>query len=165
MGKILIYLSLIATVLLIVLSSCNTGGCTELRSAIPRAEFYSSTTAQTISIDSLQISGVGAPGDSILYKSSQRLSTIYLPMPAQKESVQWRIAYMQSSLAAYNLADTISMDYDRMPWFAGEECGAMYKYRIKKLDYTRNIIDSVALSDSLVENIEKTNIAIYLRTN
>ena len=165
MGKVLIFACCVIISLCAIVSGCNTTGCTELRSAVPRAEFYSSSSLSTISVDSVQISGIGAPGDSILYGPPERLSTIYLPMPAQTNSVRWRFAYVQKALAAFNIADTVTIDFDRTPWFAGEECGAMYKYRITNLAYTRNIIDSIALPDSMVVNVEKTNLAIYFRTN
>lgn len=147
-----------------LLTSCNSGGCTDLRSAVPRADFYSSATLSAITVDSLQITGIGAPGDSVLYGPSSRISSVYLPMPAEVDKVSWRFAYMQSFLAAINLADTVSLSFDRTPWFAGEECGAMYKYKIKEVSYTTNIIDSVGIADSVVVNIEQATLNIYFRT-
>lgn len=163
MGKILIYSVLIALVAAGAVTSCNSGGCTELRSSVPRADFYS-TAGQSITIDSLGITGIGAPGDSVLYGPGKRLSTVTLPMPPLTNTVSWRFAYMQADLAAFGVADTITMDFDRTPWFAGEECGAMYKYRILRLAYTTNIIDSVALVDSVVINVDTPTLNIYFRT-
>lgn len=164
MGKILIILAALTLFASAFLTSCDTGGCTDLRSSVPRADFYSSATEKQIVIDSLQITGVGAPGDSVLYGPGSRLSSVYLPMPAQTNTVKWRIAYMQSDLAGYDVADTISLDFERQPWFAGEECGAMYKYRITRLEYTNYLIDSVALADSLVINVDRATLNIYFRT-
>ena len=154
----------IATALVVALSGCNSGGCTELRSSVPRAVFYSSTTSGQISLDSLLITGIGVPGDSTLYGPSERLSSVYLPMPALVNHVGWRIAYMHKSLAEFDVADTITLDFDRTPWFAGEECGAMYKYKITRLDYTCNLIDSVVLVDSMVVNIDNATLNVYFRT-
>lgn len=171
MGKILSRRLLAPVVTLVIatvpylLTSCNTAGCTELRSAVPRADFYSSATGKTISIDSLSISGLGAPDDAELYGPADRLSSVYLPMPALKDRVEWRIAYMQKALAEYDIADTITLDFERTPWFAGAECGAMYKYRINRLAYTTNVIDSVALTDSLVINVETVTMAVYFCTS
>ena len=165
MGKILTILCCALSALSAVLSGCNTAGCTELRSSVPCANFYSSTTGKAITVDSLQITGVGVPGDSVLYGPSQRLTQIYLPMPAAVDKVSWRLAYMQKALADYDVADTVTMQFERMPWFGGEECGAMYKYRITRLDYTDYVIDSVVLIDSLVSNVEQTTMTIYFRTN
>lgn len=166
MGKILTYLFVGISFAAILLSgsSCNTGGCTELKSAIPRADFYSSSTGRTITVDSLAIIGIGAPGDSTLYSPSSHNSMVYLPMPPEASTVSWRFAYMPVELAKYDVADTITLDFDRYPWFAGVECGAMYKYRITNLRYTRYVIDSIAIPDSTVINVEKANLNIYFRT-
>ena len=164
MGKILAILSCLLLALCPVLTACDTGGCTELRSSVPRADFYSSASGSKISVDSLQISGIGAPGDSILYGPRTRLSSVNLPMPAQENSVRWRIAYVQSQLAELGLADTISIDFERYPWFGGEECGAMYKYRITRLSSTYVLIDSVVIVDSLVINVDRPTLNIYFRT-
>lgn len=164
MGKILIAAACCLIACACVLTGCNSGGCTELRSSVPRADFYNSSTNSAITVDSLQITGVGVPGDSILYGPSTRNKTVYLPMPAEVNSVQWRIAYMQTELARRGIADTVSIDFDRTPWFAGEECGAMFKYRITRLATTTNVIDSVVLVDSVVVNVDAVTFKIYFRT-
>ena len=164
MGKFLIISCITLLSVSGLLISCNTSGCTEMRTSVPRADFYSAETEQKIIIDSLEIVGIGAPNDSILYKSGERLSSIYLPMPALIDKVEWRIGYMQKNLREFDIADTIKMKYKRYPWFAGEECGAMYKYKITELSYTQNLIDSIGLVDSLVINVDEPTLNIYFRT-
>ncbi len=171
MGKVLSrrLIALVVPAVLVIaplfLTGCNTSGCTELRSAVPRADFYDAATQKAITLDSLSISGIGAPNNAELYGPSDRITSVYLPMPALKDRVQWRIAYMQHALAIMDVADTITLDFERTPWFAGSECGAMYKYRINSLSYTTNVIDSVALTDSLVINVETATLAVYFRTS
>lgn len=165
MGKILVIAATVVLTLGAVLTGCNSGGCTELRSSVPKATFYSSTTGTAISIDSLRITGVGVPGDSVLYGPKERLTTILLPMPALTDTVQWEIAYMQSALAVYGIADTLTLRYDRTPWFAGEECGAMYKYDITGVDCTTYLIDSVVVVNPHVANIDANTLNIYFRTD
>lgn len=164
MGKILAIALVLCAAVSLTLGSCDTGGCTELRSAVPRADFFSSADNNKITLDSLEITGVGVPGDSLLYDAKQRLSQVYLPMPPLADAVQWRIAYAARQFAEIGLADTISLRYDRTPWFAGEECGAMYKYRITDLAYTTALIDSVVIADSLVINVDQATLSIYFRT-
>ena len=164
MGKILTYLAALTLAFLPLFSSCNTGGCVDMRSSTPRADFYSASTRTKITVDSLQITGIGARGDSVLYADNQRLTQVYLPMPPEVDQVSWRIAYMQSELAQVGIADTLSYSFERYPWFAGEDCGAMFRYRITEMHYTTNIIDSVALVDSLVVNVDTPVFNIYFRT-
>lgn len=165
MGKILTILAAVATLTSVLLSSCNSGGCTELRSSVPKATFYSSATGSAIMIDSLRISGIGVKGDSILYGPKERLTTILLPMPALTDTVQWQIAYMQSQLAAQGVADTLTLHYTRTPWFAGVDCGAMYKYDISSVNCTHYLIDSVVVVNPHVTNIDANTLNIYFRTD
>lgn len=39
----------------------------------------------------------------------------------------------------------------------------MYQYRVHRVDYTRHLIDSVAVTDSMVTNIERERFQIYIR--
>lgn len=160
MGKILSILAIIVTAW--IFHACNTAGCTELRSAIPSAEFCSSSTGKPIKLDNLQITGVGVPGDSVLLVAGESASTVYLPMRATAERTVWELAYHYTDLSG--ITDTIALDYERQAWFAGEECGAMYRYRITSLRYTTAVIDSIAVTDSLVTNVDRTTLKIYFRT-
>lgn len=163
MGKILTFIFLCITASATLLTGCNSGGCTELRSVVPRADLYGSDD-KPVTIDSLSVTGVGVPGDSVLYGPSERISSLYLPMPAGDNTVRWRIAYMQRAFAQYDLADTITIDFDRTPFFAGIDCGAMYKYKITNLRTTHFLIDSVRVLDSLVINVDAPAFNIYFRT-
>lgn len=164
-SKLLIPCALAAVAALPLLTaSCNTSGCTELRSATPRADFYDSATGTAITLDSLRIVGIGAPGDSVLYNPGESLQSVYLPMRATVNSTQWCIEYCYPSIFGdIHPADIVTFDYTPLPWFAGEECGAMYRYRINNLTYTTNLIDSVSIVDSLVTNIDRATVNIYFR--
>ena len=74
----------------------------------------------------------------------------------------------EPSLAAMRavpaVGDTLSFKYERIPYFASEDCGAMYRYRVVEMTYTRNMIDSVAMVDSMITNVNRRTIEIYFRT-
>lgn len=146
------------------LTGCNTSGCTENRSAVPIADFYSYTTGQAISLDSVQIHGIGAPGDSVLVRAGARTSQVYLPMRAQQTSTSWCLAYKWKDTDDPSLNDTVTFDYKAIPWFAGEECGAMYNYRILRVSHTTHLLDSVGVSDSLITNANIATLQLYFRT-
>lgn len=163
MGKILIYIVVLGLTLCAAsgLLSCNTSGCTDLRSATPRADFYSAFTDKELTVDSLTITGIGAHGDSALIIPGEKTQSVFLPMRAGKNTVSWKIEYAWKAYADENIADTLTIDYDRIEWFAGEECGAMFKYHIRNIDYTRNLIDSIAIPDSVVINVDRPTYEIY----
>lgn len=145
-------------------AGCNTSGCLDNRNAIPLAALYSSATGQAITLSGLQISGVGAPGDSILVRPEQSVGEIYLPMRSQHNSVQWCFHYTQKGLDDPALNDTISFTYTSLPYFASAECGASYRYTITGHSTTTHLIDSLVVMDSLITNVDKVRIGIYLRT-
>lgn len=147
------------------LSGCNTSGCTDNRSSIPLAGFYSSTTGTTITLDSLDIMGVGAPGDSLLLGAGTKASEVYLPLRSDSESVTYRIYYMYEALEG--MCDDITIGYESYPYFASEECGAMYRYRIRSIDHSRMVLDSVAVTavDSVITNANVETLRLFFRTN
>lgn len=153
-----------ALVALIALSACNTTGCLENRSSVPLAGFYDAATKKQITLDSLQIFGADAPADTILSKPGTPISQIYLPMRAAKNNVMWFIQYKWKALDNPNLTDRIDIQYTTKPYFASEDCGVVYHYRITNLQYTRNLIDSIAITDSLITNLDTERIKIYFRT-
>lgn len=163
--KRLFYIAALATLSGAILEGCNTTGCTENQNSVPLAGFYSMSTGDAVAIDSLAISGEGAPNDSLLLGPSERGSQVYLPLRSDRNVTTFVIKYMQKSLADYGVEDRITFYYESTPWFASEECGAMYHYRITRVSHTSQILDSVGISDSLVTNIESQTIGLYFRTS
>lgn len=148
----------------LAMAACNTSGCLDNQSSIPLAAFRSSTTGDDISVSGLRISGVGSPGDSALTTGSSAISQVYLPMRSTAETTAWCFHYTQEGLDDPALNDTVSFGYESIPYFASEECGAMYRYLIKEVSTTTHLIDSVVVADSLITNVEATRIYIYFRT-
>ena len=153
-----------AFLLLLAAAACNTSGCLDNQSSIPLAGFRSSATGADIGISGLQISGVGAPNDSLLYNGSTSLNQVYLPMRSTASGTAWCFHYLQEGLDDPALNDTVSFAYESIPYFASEECGAMYRYLITEVSNTTHLIDSVVVADSLITNVDLKRIYIYFRT-
>ncbi|MBD5229721.1 MAG: hypothetical protein HDS69_06765 [Bacteroidales bacterium] len=153
--------------MLATLGSCNTTGCTDNRSSLPLAGFYSNETGAAISLDILEIGGIGAPGDSLLLAPGEHATEVYLPLRSEHDSASFFIAYRTEGLDDPALVDTISFAYDAFPYFASEECGAMMRYRIRAIDYTRHLLDSVAVAaaDSVITNAPVQNLHLYFKTS
>lgn len=162
MGKILIFIAIAAAAL--TFQACNTTGCTDNQNALPLAGLYSYETGKSIELDSLEIGGIGAPNDSLLYDASLKLSVIYLPFRSAAQQSSFYIHYAQKALSNPALNDTISFSYTSSPRFISEECGAMYFYHITSMSYTRHLIDSIAITDSTITNVDLERIEIYFRT-
>ena len=83
-------------------------------------------------------------------------------MRSTKQSTAWRFRYDQEGHEG--LDDIVTFDYESQPFFASEECGAMYNYRITRCTTTYNLIDSVVVADSLITNTDRLRLTIYFRT-
>lgn len=68
------------------------------------------------------------------------------------------------SRAAPAIADTLKFKYERIPYFVSEDCGAMYRYRVIEFESTHYMIDSIALVDSVITNVDRQTIQLYFRT-
>jgi len=153
----------VLTVALLSGGGCSTSGCLENQNSLPLAGFYSSATGSGITVDSLQVGGVGAPHDSLLLASGGA-SSLYLPFRSTTDATSFYFRYTQKIFEEYGITDTITFRYTSMPYFASEECGAMYRYRITEVTTTTNLIDSVGITDSLITNLDIERIKIYFRT-
>lgn len=143
--------------------SCNTSGCTENQSALPLAGFCSSTTGNAISVSDMEVRGLGAPDDSVLYAAeSTPRAEVYLPFRSTKDNTTYLFTYYVDSVTT--VTDQVTFTYTSEPRFVSEECGAMFFYHINKVDYTTNLIDSVVVTDSLINNLNIKRILIYFRT-
>lgn len=159
MGKILTVITL--ALILAALGACNTSGCMENQSAMPVGGFYSSDD-KAITIDSIQVWGVGSPGDSMLVDGNAR--EVSLPLRATLPEVSFCIHYTQEALSSPLLNDTLTIAYTSTPHFVSEECGAMYFYSITGVSHTIHLIDSVRLEYPEVDNLDRETLRIYFRT-
>ncbi len=163
MGKILIFCILAC----LCCASCNTSGCTDNKSSIPLAGFYSYSDLKSISIKNVSIGGVGAPNDSLLLDKGSE-SKIYLPFRPSQDVTSFFFHYHDLEVEDDpfdDLNDTITFSYTRLPYFESEECGAMFRYIVKEFSYTRHLIDSVSLVDSVITNADIESIKIYFHTS
>lgn len=149
---------------LLLQASCSNDGCLDNQSAIPLAGIYSSTSGDAITLSGVQIMGVGAPDDSLLVASGA-IRQVYLPMRSTASVTRWCFHYTQEGLDDESLNDYISFTYTSEPYFASEECGAMYRYHITAVEHTCNLLDSVVVTDSIITNTDIERIRLYFRTS
>ncbi len=149
---------------LIGAAACSSEECLDNKNSLPLAGFYSSAeNPQKISIDSISIYGIGAPGDSVLHDSVRNLGESYLPFRIDQGETKYVIKYLSGLLGRFGIADTITFRYEIQPWFVSSACGAVYYYDIDTIVTTHNVIDSVICPEGRITNVSSENLRIYFR--
>ncbi len=86
----------------IIAGACTNDECYENKNSLPLAGFYSSDShPASISLDSISIIGIGAPGDSVLHDSVSGLSQSYLPFRIDQGETVYEIKYLSGMLGRY----------------------------------------------------------------
>lgn len=148
------------------LAGCTSDECFDNKNSLPLAGFYSSGgDAKAISIDSVSIFGIGAPGDSVLHDSVRNLSQSYLPFRIDQEETRYVIRYLAGLPGIFRMADTITFRYDIVPWFVSSACGTIYRYRMTDIVTTHHFIDSVTCPEGEITNADRENLRIYFRVS
>ena len=154
-----------AVLMVVLMAACGSDECYQNKNALPLAGFFSSQPDHAkISVDSVQVMGVGVPSDSILSKGNQRISELYLPFRLDTDTTKYQFRYIQKALAALDLRDTITFIYSREPRFVSSACGVSYAFVIKEIRHTIVLIDSVACPAGEITNMATQNLQIYFRT-
>ncbi len=157
---------IISTALVAAFIACNNDECYDNRNALPLAGFYAYTTEKegAVTIDSISVYGIGAPGDSILIDSARSVSQVYLPFRIDSDRTTYVIHYLQKALNPAFKHDTITFYYDTEARFVSAACGASYLYTIRDIATTHYQIDSVVCPLGYIDNANSQNLKIYFRT-
>lgn len=150
----------------LVMASCVNDECLENRNSLPLAGFYSSSaTPEAIALDTITITGIGVPGDSILHDRESGLSKSYFPFRIDGGTTSYEIKYLTGLLGKYGICDTITFNYETVPWFVSSSCGVIYKYDVTSIVTTHHAIDSVTCPRGVIDNANMENLKIYFRVS
>ncbi|MDE5807012.1 MAG: hypothetical protein K2H76_02780 [Muribaculaceae bacterium] len=159
------YVSLSAVAMGIA-AGCATDECYDNRNALPYAGFYGVMDGKmsSISVDSLRVYGIGAPGDSILSEGKRAIANLYLPFRIDSDTTSYVFKLINKAYDEYEIADTVTFVYSREARFVSSACGASYIYTIKDIRNTGLLIDSISVLDGRITNSDIENIQIYFNT-
>ena len=159
---------LILSALAAAVAGCSSSECYDNHSALPLASFYSSVGNRPVNIQGLEIYGIDAPNDSILY-TAQSLGQAYLPFRLWQDSTQYVFVYttlagpgMEDAPAKDLPSDTVTFRYHPQEWFVSPACGAMYFYDMKNVSHSSLLIDSISC-DEVITNKNAANIRIFFK--
>ena len=143
----------------LALPSCSDDSCYDNGSSLPLATLWMDGSQQTI--PGLSIMGIGAPGDSLLADSTS-IQEVYLPLRAgasESRFALWRT--IVSDETRWVVSDTLTIDYEAIPYFHSAECGAMYNFSISQVRHSHHGIDSVVVLTPLVTNARMPALRIH----
>lgn len=153
--------SLLAAAMTSMATGC-TEECTDNQNALPLAGYYSSVApTQTVSVDSLEIYGVGAPGDSILVEDSSARSSVYLPFRIDSDTTTYVFRPITEAAKAADVRDTVRFIYSREPHFVNTACGVSYIFKMRAIECRGEVIDSVTCPGGEITNANRENLHIY----
>lgn len=157
---------LYVVILAFIIIGCGTDECYDNRNALPYAGFYGEIDGEmtTIQVDSIEVYGIGAPGDSVLSEGTKSISDIYLPFRIDSDTTRYVFKLCMKAVAQFNIADTVTFVYDREARFVSSACGASYVFKMRDIRNTGLLIDSVVVPGGKITNANKENIRIYFRT-
>jgi len=119
--------------------------------ALLKATLLNSSTKKSLSTV-VTARGIGL--DSLLYKDST-LTVLILPMSPNNKS---------SFLVSFDsISDTITFTHKDSLEYASMETGFYNEYKLQSINFTKNRIDSIQITDSLVTKTWHENIKLYLR--
>lgn len=163
MGKILKLLLLTVACVAAVLS-CTPSTCDENSTAIPLACFYASESKRSISLDSLTVYGVGAPGDTVIMYNGTG-TQVYLPLRMNANNCQFVFHHEAVAFSDTRYNDTLTINYNPIPYFSSMDCGAMYYYDVMDYEYSTNLVDSVRIITDRFTNADIETVQIYFRVD
>ena len=150
--------------MLSVLSACGSDGCNSNTACIPLAQLYSSSTLKAITVDSISVYGIGAPGDSMIVRCGKSISQFTMPLRTTVDETKYVLHYDQKALSHPRNNDTITMRYKVDAIFDSKECGVVYAFEISDFTYTRHLIDSMAMPYNRITNLTSVSVQLYMRT-
>lgn len=155
-------LPIVVAALVVFYAGCSSDECLQNKTALPLAGFYDSAKPESkVMIDSLEVYGVGAPGDSVLWEGTRAVNQLYLPFRLDSDTTRYVFRYLQKKLAALNLTDTVTFIYSRDPIFVSSACGVSYNFEIKEIRNSGILIDSVSCPAGIINNMDTENLEIY----
>lgn len=153
-----------SAVMLLVLGACGSDGCQSSTACIPLAQLYSSSTQRAITVDSMSVYGIGAPGDSMIVRCGRNVSQFSLPLRTSVGETKYVIHYDQKALSDPRYNDTITLHYNVLPMFDSNECGVVYAFEISDYSCTDHLVDSMAMPYNRITNLTTVSVQLYMRT-
>ena len=137
----------------LLLNSCLEVACIDETEAYVKAGFYSYSTLEQNTPDSLTLYGISKETDKI-YSSAKITPPALMPL---RDSTD----YSTFIIRINGVTDTLEFRYWSYPHLVTKECGYSFFHTIDTIYHTKNAIDSVSSINRNITTVNGENIRIY----
>ena len=147
-----------------MLHACNSTGCTDNKSSLPLAGFYSYQTLQPVTIQNISVGAVNAPDDSLLIEAGNA-SKLYLPFNIGGKTIQ-RFSYgiWTKDLTTQGISTPLHSITTAYLTLLQKNAEPSYQYEVVSYTHTSHHIDSVSVPRPVINNIDRESIQLFFRT-
>ena len=135
------YISVIAALMMAVLTSCSSETCEEPYDALINMTLKSDSDPDAEAIDSITVFGEGM--EEFLLYDTLSLSGIELPLFPGAESVSFIVRHGL-------FTDTVNITYSSELQFISKSCGYSFFYRINEVSHTTNSISRILIINDYI---------------
>jgi len=118
-----------------------------------KASFYQTGTGKMKPPDSLTVYGIGKENDTI-YKKAANVQPALFPFDAGEN----RCGFM---VRINGVTDTMFVWYESYPHLISRECGITFYHTLDSVVATKNLVDTVIISNSKISTVNEENIRIF----
>ncbi len=147
----------------LILAGCEGIDCTINNVVTCNYTFYASGNQVSVD-DTLTVTAAGS--DSVLFNRGYGISTLSLPMSYWQNADTLDFNFVNADNATYTL--TLRIKKTNIPHFENPDCPTTMFHELLQVDYdesTANVIDSVVVTNNLVQYGSFENIKIYLHSD
>jgi len=143
---------------IVLLTSCNTGGCYESTDVKVYCSFYQVDSLRAVGFDSVKVWGVGS--DSLIYNNDST-NELALELNRKAQITQY-VFQVKAQKTTYYFTDTITLYHTNQPWFQSIDCGCMVFSTLDSCKTTGSIFKSTKILDSKIINTKKEHVILNL---
>lgn len=158
------------SLLLLVLAVIVLGACTSIECSIDNIvacqwQLRKSNSLDTLKTDTITIYSTRADGqDTILYNKGVGISAFSLPMSHTREADVLYLNLKDTTQTEWT--DTITLSKTNQTHMESVDCSPQYFHTLTGIKYTTNIIDSIVINNSNVNNDATIqHLYLYLRSH
>lgn len=140
----------------LIFEACTTYDC-----SINNIVALNVSLSDTLEDDTLNVYTIVNGTDTALYTNGTEVTSVSLPMSYSKDVDQYLFAFTDTT--GSTTIDTLSVTKTNQPYFESVECTPQFWHNIQGVTSTHNMIDSITINDSIVNNDQtKQHIIITL---